>query len=434
MTNSPFYLSRAPRKRPVLLLIALSLAVLILTAACGTRPPTHLDNVKPPQTAVAPAGIGFDIRDKPRVVSEAEAADYLGNAVCAACHRESAAAHARSSHANTFRPVSLRADAARFRTAQAVTDSHLKYNYHLRVENNRCLLVGSNAHGTGRIPAQYALGSGHNGITYISQTEPDQWVELRLSYFSRAKTWDFTPGQEEGEDLPRAAGRPHPLKVISQCLMCHGTIVRGSAEHIDLDKSLMNVGCERCHGPGRAHVDQAIQARASTPALLAQAKLKGQLYGMEDLKRATPQRITAICGACHLAETPAKPLMPAQVANLARFQGASLQRSACFQRSGTLSCVTCHGGHVNADPNLARNDAICLTCHSQKTTEDGRHPTPDTQLGIGNQKSAIGNVCPINPRAGCTACHMPKQTVPAMPHSQFTNHWIKVWPNTSSPH
>ena len=429
------------------LLAALSVCVLLLTAACGTHPSQQTDVSASPVAApsVAPAsqqpGVMssvVDVRDVNRALTSDEARDYAGDAVCAVCHREAASVHSRSSHAHTFRPVSFVQDAPRFRSSQTVTDKFLKYTYQTRVDGAKCLLVGQSKRGKGSITAAYALGTGHSGITYISEPEPGQWLEMRLSYYSQNHAWDFTPGQPEGKELPRAAGRPMAKAEMEQCLVCHSTVVRSTPESIDIARSFTNVGCERCHGPGRAHVDQATQALAhkavnparSNPARSNPAHLT---YGMEDLHKAIPARITTICGACHRTETPEKPLSPMEEPRVARFQSVALARSACYRKSGTLSCLTCHDAHRNADTNPAHYDAVCLTCHSGEE-EQKRRKGDEEKQGTGGVTSSLLppppsslRVCPVNPRTGCTACHMPK-TSNIIPHSTFSNHWIKVWP------
>ena len=442
--------SSLSRRGGMLLLAALSVFILLLTAACGTHPAQQtrqgsaasLPSVS--QTAVPsgsatpapPVSAVVDVRDVNRALTDSEMRGYAGDAACASCHKQEFAAHSHSNHAHTFHTVSFAQDASHFRASQNVTDTHIKYAYHTSAESGKCLIIGKNAHGQGKIAATYAIGTGRTGISYLGNDARGQWLELRLSYFPKAHTWDFTPGQSEGKDLMRAAGRPLGARDFQQCLGCHATAVRATAEGADVARSLMNVGCERCHGPARAHIFEAAKAfaalsRAKTPATTTEHLT----YGMEDLHAATPQRITTICGGCHRSESVAHPLSPVEEPRLARFQGVALSRSACYQKSGTLSCLTCHDSHSNANPSLARNDAICLTCHSG-TEKEKRRKGEEERGGIANptpntQHSTLNIVCPVNPRTGCTTCHMPK-TAGIMPYSLFTNHLIKVWPSNAT--
>ncbi len=417
---------------------------------------------------VSAGGGVVDVRDVNRALTDEEMQNYVGDAACAGCHRQAAATHARSSHAHTFHLVPTAQDTAFFRASKTVTDSHINYAYQTRAEGGKCLMIGKNAQGQGSIAAAYAMGTGRTGITYLGQDKNSQWLEMRLSYFPKAHTWDFTPGQGEGKDVARAAGNELSPRDFQMCLGCHGTAIRATPDGADVGRSLMNVGCERCHGPGRAHILQAAQALASRvntapvpPAAKAAStanaitamnaanadvsnvskdvsthKYSGHAtYGMEDLHQATPARITTICGGCHRAESAEHPLSVREEPKLARFQGVALARSACYRQSGTLSCVTCHDAHTNADPSLSRNDAICLRCHSGQEAEGetrrrGDKEKADIAQGA-STRGVAGKVCPVNAHTGCTNCHMPK-TAGIMPHSLFTNHLIKVWPSPAS--
>ena len=427
------------------LLTLLSLAAVLLLAACASHNPA------PPRSPLSVPGLQaasvVDVRQVRRALTAEEAKDYLGNGVCASCHKDIAANHERSTHAHTLRPVTLQKDGPFFRSTQSLTDTSLGCEYSTFVSEGKCVFRGRNALGKSDLPVAYVMGSGHNAYTYLSLNDPRGWVELRLSYYEKAKKWDYTPAQLPGANLDRAAGRIQSGVMLTSCLLCHVTTLRQEPAPLgpdglpagegppDMKNSLLGVGCERCHGPGRAHVEQALKAQASTPELLARAKTAGQTYGMEDLHKATPDAITTLCGACHRTVANAESSDPHTEMNLSRFQGVALSRSRCYQKSGTLSCLTCHDSHRNANSDPAFYDAVCLTCHSgdrKGEKEKRRKGEEETQSEIGNRKSEIGKVCPVNPRAGCTGCHMPQQTIADIPHVRYTNHWIKVWPQNLS--
>ena len=434
------------------LLTLLSLSAVLLLAACASHtpaPPASPSSVLNTVSGLQAASV-VDVRQVRRALTAEEAKDYLGNGVCASCHKDVALAHERSTHAHTLRPVMLQKDGPFFRSTQSITDPALGCTYSTFVSEGKCVFQGRNARGASGLPVAYVMGSGHNAYTYLSLSDPRGWIELRLSYYEKAKKWDYTPAQLPGVKLERAAGRIQSGAMLTSCLLCHVTTLRQLPAPLgpdglptdegppDMKNSLLGVGCERCHGPGRAHVDQALKAHASTPELLARAKAAGQTYGMEDLHKATPDVINTLCGACHRTVANAESSDPHTEMNLSRFQGVALSRSPCYQKSGTLSCLTCHDSHRNANSNPAYYDAICLTCHSgDRQGDKEREGTGGTQSTIENRQSKIPSsliphpsslrVCPVNPRAGCTGCHMPKQTIADIPHVRYSTHWIKVW-------
>ena len=430
------------------LLALLSLPLVVLLAACASHSPSSSASapISPGASSTSPSSTTVvDVRQTRRALTAEEAKDYLGNAVCASCHKDIARTHDKSTHAHTLRPVMLTKDGPFFRSTQALRDPALNCTYSTAVADGKCVFQGRNARGISSLPAAYVMGSGHNAYTYLSLDDPRGWVELRLSYYEKAGKWDWTPTQLPGVQLERAAGKIQSGEALTSCLLCHVTTLRQQPAPLgpdglpagtgspDMQNSLLGVGCERCHGPGRAHVEQAMRAQASTPTLLARAKTAGQTYGMENLSRATPDAITTLCGACHRTVANADPADPHTETNLSRFQGVALARSACYRKSGTLSCLTCHDAHRNSDTTPAHYDAVCLQCHAgkrEKGNEESQgiaHRTQGTEQFLSAINHQLSTTCPVNPRANCTACHMPKQTVADIPHVRYTTHWIKVW-------
>ena len=111
--------------RKLWLLLALTAGALLALAACAPRP-SLAPAPPPPQPSQAqtakPLVPVADVRTERRALSAEEARDYLGDAVCASCHKDIAALHARSRHAHTLRPVSTTQDGQFFRKAPAVKD------------------------------------------------------------------------------------------------------------------------------------------------------------------------------------------------------------------------------------------------------------------------------------------------------------------------
>ena len=257
--------------------------------------------------------------------------------------------------------------------------------------------------GKGDVPASWAIGSGKNARTFLSRATPGDWAVLRLTYYTGAKKWNYTPAQDPGSDIPTLAGKTQTEAEVVNCLSCHVTVMRTGSGEPDMKHTQPGVGCERCHGPGRAHVESFRNALDKTAPPT-----------MEKLHAATPAYINKLCGTCHRDETNSQAGDPHIEKDLARFEGVALARSACYIKSNALSCVTCHDPHNNADPVPANNDRICLNCHAGS----GKAKAPAT---------AQGHVCPVNPRSGCTPCHMPQQSIPGIPYARFTQHLIKVW-------
>jgi hypothetical protein len=264
-------------------------------------------------------------------------AQYAGNARCAECHADQGAKHSRSPHA---------------RALQAAAE-----------EDRR--LFGD--------ATRWVFGGGHYGRTPL-EFQNGRWVEGPRTWFTDTRRLDRTPGHADERGVvqsPRDAER---------CFSCHATGVRTGP---DLSTMVAGVQCERCHGPGAAH--------SATPS--PKNILNSGRFGAK-------QQVQ-VCGECH--RTP-----PATGASRepelddplsVRFQPVGLMASACFQKSGKLSCATCHDAHAPA----VRNDPAfyaskCAGCHSTRSRK-----------------------C----KTDCVGCHMPKSN-PA-PHLTFTDHRIRAY-------
>jgi hypothetical protein len=357
------------------------------------------------QSAVSAAEFQTSLRAGSGLLTAEEARAYLGDAVCARCHRKIAADAAHTRHALTLRSVRIAEQGRYFEHSAPVKDSALGYAYRPGVQAGRCVVVGESRSGRRSLPADYVMGAGRNAWTYLSAEHPDAWVDMRLTYYTRLRQWDFTPGQRPGDQiLVRAAGIMQAGDQLPACLSCHVTYLRAGKAGPDVAQSHIGIGCERCHGPGRAHLDALERAPASTrPALQMEA------YG-----RALPARINTLCGQCHHDESNSRPGDPKTENGLPRFEGVALVRSRCYQASGTLSCITCHSPHQDAPSTPGVYNAECLKCHSTQT---------DRPLAA----HTAGKACPVNPKSGCVGCHMPAQSIPTIPHATYHNHWIKVW-------
>lgn len=347
------------------------------------------------------------LRPGSALLTEEQVRDYLGDAVCARCHRAIAAAAAHTRHAQTLRPVRIAELGRFFEHAVPVKDRALDYTYRPTVQAGRCVILGENRSGTHSLAADYVMGAGRNALTYLSAERPDAWVDMRLSYYTRIRKWDFTPAQRPGDRLfERAAGIVQAGEMLPACLSCHVTYLRAGEAGPNVAKSHIGIGCERCHGPGRAHLESLKNGRGAIGRPVA---LQMEAYG-----RAQPARINVLCGQCHHDESNSKSGDPKTESGIARFEGVALVRSRCYQAGGTLSCITCHDPHKDAPSTPAVYEAQCLKCHSV--------PSHDSPPRAGSPR-----ICPVNPKSGCVGCHMPAQSIPTIPHATYHNHWIKVW-------
>jgi len=227
---------------------------------------------------------------------------------------------------------------------------------------------------------EWAFGAPVQATTYVSKINEDHYVEHRLTYYTKTKAMGVTPGHD-GKPDPGVLYRVFsPGSEILRCFQCHSTgPLRVTAEQ-RIEPFEPGVRCEVCHGGGAAHVKAPLKANILNP------------------KRHTPAEINQLCGSCHRKPTPSGEATDFRDPWNARHQPLYFAESACFKKSGQLSCLSCHPPHSSKVLN------VCAGCH-----EKPRHPATVRLAG-----------------QTCVGCHMPP--VKPRPELAFANHWIGIYP------
>lgn len=248
------------------------------------------------------------------------------------------------------------------------------------------------------VPVDAVFGSGLRGLTPVSFAPDRRLRELRLSFSHAADGWMPTPGGE-GDDDP--LGDLDTPEESANCLGCHTTALAWNADdRFDPHRAVLGVTCERCHGPGIAHVEA--QANGGDPGPIFHP---GQL---------NPAEAAAFCGQCHRQPTDIEPReILARDPALARHAGASLMMSACFRESPperTITCTECHDPHRPEPAGADRTRAVCSRCH---------------------EDAASLHRFTLTAASDCAACHLPTERE-AFHGTPFTDHWIRV-PGEAAP-
>ncbi|MEM9644392.1 MAG: tetratricopeptide repeat protein, partial [Planctomycetota bacterium] len=216
--------------------------------------------------------------------------------------------------------------------------------------------------------------------------------------------------------------------VTPECLFCHvGHLKVEEDNAFKMTIIERSIGCERCHGPGQAHV-----------AAAESGSLEGIRDGTKDsvdplivhpgkLDRSASE---AVCQQCHLqaatqitasgknvwdfrpGQTLAENRSDFQLAGEKAFKIVGhveqLHVSRCYIESD-MTCVTCHDPHHRPPtedlPELYRN--VCLSCHEDQAcglTKDVRLERNDND---------------------CAKCHMPRSET-NVAHASLHHHTIAV--------
>lgn len=193
------------------------------------------------------------------------------------------------------------------------------------------------------------------------------------------------------------------------CAGCHST---GSDAYLGSWVEL-NIACESCHGPGKAHSDHPLKENIVNPARLSLERSKD------------------VCFSCHLSGKPpgtefAWPVgyQPGDVlsdfweasqpekgtrtpdlwengtAHKNRVQGNTFQQSVMAHQG--IQCTVCHDAHGSRHQSMTvksgPSNALCLTCHGpeKKIGPDYRTLSEHTHHG------------PLSTGSECIECHMSK--------------------------
>src|SRR5262249_3958985 len=150
---------------------------------------------------------------------------YVGPRVCAECHPGESALHARSGHGRTLRPAG-RGSVARGLDGKTIADpehADVLWSYRYRDGQHHILREAE-----GRVEdhiAEYAFGSGHHAVTFVTVTDPGlpEILEHRITYYPLQHALGLTPGQD---NKPRPArvtpiGAVWPSRAARKCFGCH---------------------------------------------------------------------------------------------------------------------------------------------------------------------------------------------------------------------
>jgi hypothetical protein len=351
---------------------------------------------------------------------------YAGDDACRSCHQEKVDRFHRTAHYLTSQLPSQDSILGDFTPGKNILKTASKHLF-FRMDAGKdgffqTAVEGTPPDTTSRTEAfSFVVGSGSKGQTYLFWKN-DQLFQLPVSYWNELG-WVNSPGYQDGfADFDRP--------IVPRCLECHATYFDSVPPPRNRYKKagiVMGVTCEKCHGPGREHIQRA----GSKPV------------ASSDLAIVNPARLSRdrqldLCAWCHAGagmplvrsfsylpgqpldkylELP--PLDPGLQADVHGSQVELLEKSRCFQ-SSAMTCTTCHNVHM-PQHDAALFSQRCLSCHEAKNC--GMFPK-------------LGNEIVAN----CVDCHMPNQQSNLIvfdvngkqARPRMRNHWIKIYPETEA--
>jgi tetratricopeptide (TPR) repeat protein len=347
------------------------------------------------------------------LVAAAPKSGYVDPAVCGSCHAAIASSYRETGMARSF----YRASPSTVPSSRRFHHETSDRDYEFSSRGGTFLLsrrqIGFGGKETNQVAKSidFVVGSGDHARTYLHRNPDGRLSELPVSWYSENGGYlAMSPGYDHAkqEDFRRT--------IPEDCLFCHNGYPR--------DTIAAGIDCQRCHGPGAAHV---AAASGDAPA----AQIRAAVVNPARLDR---ERQLDTCMQCHLETTslrlpnairkygrapfsyvPGEPLTDYEeffdhapdTGFDDRFEVAHhayrLRKSACFLKS-RMTCTTCHDPHraLRGESAVEHYVAACRSCHA------AAHAAGVPQAG-----------------SSCLDCHMWKRRTEDAVHVVMTDHFIQ---------
>lgn len=382
-------------------------------------------------------------------------AGYIPDDACASCHAEIYETYQSHGMANSFYPAE---------DAEQIEDFENNHYYHPASDRHYEMVVQAGAVVQRRyqldaggkriheleVRADAILGSGNHIRSYLYRTPGGEMFQMPVAWYTKEQRWRMNPGY----DRPEHWG--FQRKITRECMFCHNAYPAAEAAsddywqpHIFPENLPHGIGCQRCHGPGKTHVELAAESTASVTAIRQSIVNPSELKS--DLR-------DDVCYQCHLQPSSQilsemvrigrsdysfrpgeslkkyRALLDYEEADKAeeRFEinhhPYRMRRSRCFtESSGALSCLTCHDPHrkIPVSAQMAHYREVCLSCHQANQCEIVE------ELIAGEGATAEGNDSTHNlilDKVDCVECHMPERRTHDVIHATMTDHKIVARP------
>lgn len=355
---------------------------------------------------------------KSRFLNTGSDTTFVGRQKCAECHEDEDRSYQQTAHSLALAPVDPDAEPE---DCEFHAESANRWYRVFRKENQlwhreSFRSADGDEHILAEFPMRWVIGSGRFSKSYLAEAD-GFLIQSPVTWYNARPGWDLSPGYQQYN-----SGFERTTEI--RCILCHV----GRAEPLEdsfhrLKIHTQAIDCERCHGPGSAHV--AVRSNESQPDL-------------PDLSIVHPARLDrehseAICAQCHLhgaamidirgrsmtdfrpglrlndfsipygLETPGKEM---QVVG----HMEQMRLSRCYQETETMTCTTCHDPHRRTDPldQILFYRNTCLKCHDEQS------------CGLpGNERREA------HADDSCIACHMPESPT-EIPHFAFTHHRVGI--------
>ncbi|MBP6185443.1 MAG: tetratricopeptide repeat protein [Saprospiraceae bacterium] len=352
-----------------------------------------------------------------------DSVQYVGMETCRSCHANVYETFIQTGMGRSFGMANHRRSNAAFDNHSLVYDSISNFFYFPFLRDSSMYIREFRLDGLDTIHNRveridFIVGSGHHTNSHIIQSN-GYLYQAPITFYTQEGRWDMAPGYEDGNNSRFSR------ILTTECITCHNHL----PEHVPGSENKYSampegIACERCHGPGKLHVEAMLSGKMVDTSKVADRTIVNP--------RRLPRNLqTDICQRCHLQGIavlqPGKTFfdfrpgmalsevmnvfLPRYTDSDERFIMASqadrLRQSKCYLKSEELTCITCHHPHFPVG-NTAKEkyNKACQNCHAGK-----------------------GCSAPAQARKeksdDCAGCHMPRSSSIDIPHVSITDHFIR---------
>lgn len=349
---------------------------------------------------------------------------YTGDEECAACHADIYNSFIRTGMGRSFYTAESAVVIEDYADTVTVYDPKENYHYSVFLKEDghyqaeyRLNDLGEKTHELIR-KADYIIGSGNHNRTYLT-SQSGLVKELPLTWYVDKQKWDLSPGYHSTN---MRFFRP----IVEECMHCHNsfTDMLEHSQNIYTEPLPEGIGCERCHGPGQLHVKLRMENNETLnnlpdPSIInprhlpfqeqldvcQQCHLQGEISVFSQDKESSDFRPGMLLSSI-------KNIFMNKDPNPDEFRIAShaerMMKSECFQKSNSLTCITCHDPHVPVQEHSRDSfNQQCMSCHDLNALQ---------MVTTENHEAA----------SDCIQCHMPQGGTADIPHVNFTDHKIQI--------
>lgn len=359
---------------------------------------------------------------------------YVDSVVCAGCHKEQYEGFQHVGMSQSFAAATSKWLNEEKRRALPFYHAPSKRYYNLVSEGETLVFqryqLDEKKQKVNEVSVQvdYLLGSGNKATSLLFRNKNDELYLLPINWYSEGAFWEMSPGYESKNHY----GLSRQIK--RECMFCHNAFPETAMEVDEYwqrdtfpEKLKSGIDCQRCHGPGEAHLKQvysentsiaAIQKSIINPAKLPAGKRDSvcfqchllpvvSMIGMRDFSRTDYSFRPGEDLTSYLLHVD---IVDENMAKEDRFeinhQAYRLTQSRCFtETNNQLTCISCHNPHKKpAETEFVQHVANqCIACHKGS-------------MDIEQHDSS----------KACVSCHMPQRRTQDVINVVMTDHKIGV--------